>query len=157
MIGIFNVAGTIASGWLTDRYDPRRLLAGYYALRGISLLLLPPMLLALAVSVSLISFVVLFGLLDVATVPPTIALCRELYGADSAIVFGWVLTAHQVGAGLVAFLGGVTRDAAGSYDLVWIASGALCAIAVLLLLGRSGALRATGGQSAPARCCSVAS
>ncbi|MGP3923686.1 MFS transporter [Streptomyces sp. 8N616] len=133
LIGIFNVAGTVGSGWLTDRVDPRRLLAAYYALRGMSLMFLP-LLLAPAVHGPLVAFVVLFGLLDVATVPPTIALSREFYGEDGAIVFGWVSAAHQVGAGLVAFLGGVARDASGSYDMVWIAVGALSATAALLAL-----------------------
>ena len=85
------------------------------------------MLLAPSVHPPMIFFIVFYGLDWVATVPPTIALCREHYGDDSAIVFGWVLASHQVGAALVAFLGGVARDAFGSYDVVWYASGALCA------------------------------
>lgn len=135
VIGVFDVVGTIASGWFTDRYDPRRLLAVYYALRGISLLFLP-MLLGLGPSVhpSMLFFIVFYGLDWVATVPPTVALCREQYGEDSAIVFGWVLASHQVGAALVAFLGGVARDVFGSYDMVWYASGALCAAAALMAL-----------------------
>nr|WP_303715619.1 MFS transporter [Kutzneria buriramensis]WKX16163.1 MFS transporter [Kutzneria buriramensis] len=135
VIGVFDVVGTIASGWFTDRYEPRRLLAVYYALRGISLLFLP-MLLALAPGVhpSMLFFIVFYGLDWVATVPPTVALCREQYGEDSAIVFGWVLASHQVGAALVAFLGGVARDVFGSYDMVWYASGALCAVAALMAL-----------------------
>ncbi|MCI2423484.1 MFS transporter [Saccharopolyspora sp. K220] len=131
VIGVVNVAGTIGSGWLTDRFSPHLLLAGYYALRGTSLLFLP-VLLAPTVRPTMIVFVVLFGLLDVATVPPTIALCREIYGDDGAIVFGWVNAAHQVGAGLVAFLGGVARDLLGSYDTVWISTAALCAAAALM-------------------------
>lgn len=140
VVGVFNVAGTITSGWLTDHLDPRRPLAVYYALRGILLMVLP-LLLAPAVHASLVSFVVLFGLLDVATVPPTIALCREIYGADGAVVFGWVSASHQVGAALVALLGGVARDVFGSYDLVWIAAGALCATAapMALVIRRSAA------------------
>ncbi|MHC0433653.1 MFS transporter [Streptomyces sp. O3] len=133
VIGVFDIIGTIGSGWLTDRYDPRRLLAVYYALRGVSLLLLP-MLLAPEVRPPMIFFIVFYGLDWIATVPPTIALCREHYGEDSAIVFGWVLASHQVGAALVAFLGGVARDAFGSYDVVWFASGALCAAAALMAL-----------------------
>lgn len=81
---------------------------------------------------SLIGFVVVFGVLDLATVPPTIALCRQIYGPDGAIVFGWVNAAHQVGAALVAFLGGVARDTFGSYDSVWIGAGALCVLAALI-------------------------
>ncbi|MGV9648293.1 MFS transporter [Streptomyces sp. NPDC003554] len=133
VIGVFDVLGTVASGWFTDRYEPRRLLAVYYALRGISLLFLP-MLLAPTVRPPMIFFIVFYGLDWVATVPPTLALCRERYGEDSAIVFGWVLASHQVGAALVAFLGGVARDVFGSYDVVWYASGALCAAAALMAL-----------------------
>lgn len=133
VIGVFDVAGTIASGWFTDRFEARRLLAVYYALRGISLLFLP-MLLAPSVHPPMIFFIVFYGLDWVATVPPTIALCREHYGEDSAIVFGWVLASHQVGAAIVAFTGGLARDVFGSYDVVWYASGALCAAAALMAL-----------------------
>lgn len=131
VIGVFDVIGTVFSGWLTDRFESRRLLAVYYSLRGISLLFLP-MLLAPTVHPPMIFFIVFYGLDWVATVPPTIALCREHYGEDGAIVFGWVLASHQIGAALVAFLGGLARDAFGSYDPVWYASGALCAMAALM-------------------------
>ncbi|MGW4030623.1 MFS transporter [Streptomyces sp. NPDC004838] len=131
VVGVFDVIGTIASGWLTDRFEPRRLLAVYYALRGVSLLFLP-MLLAPTVQPPMIFFIVFYGLDWVATVPPTIALCREHYGDDSAIVFGWVLASHQVGAAAVAFGGGVARDVFGSYDIAWYAAGALCAVAALM-------------------------
>ncbi|MCX4693430.1 MFS transporter [Streptomyces sp. NBC_01408] len=133
VIGVFDVVGTVASGWFTDRFEARRLLAVYYALRGISLLFLP-MLLAPSVRPPLIFFIVFYGLDWVATVPPTIALCREHYGEDGAIVFGWVLASHQIGAAVVAFLGGLARDAFGSYDVVWYASGALCAMAALMAM-----------------------
>jgi predicted MFS family arabinose efflux permease len=133
VIGVFDVVGTVASGWFTDRFESRRLLAVYYALRGVSLLFLP-MLLAPSVHPPMLFFIVFYGLDWVATVPPTLALCRERLGADSAIVFGWVLGAHQAGAAVVAYLGGVTRDVFGSYDVVWYASGTLCAVAALLAL-----------------------
>ncbi|MFE6685792.1 MFS transporter [Streptomyces sp. NPDC057743] len=136
LIGIFNVAGTIFSGWLTDRFDPRALLCIYYGLRGVSLVCLPS-LLGPQAGWPLIVFVVFFGLLDVATVPPTIALCaiREVYGErSSAIIFGWTLAFHQVGAGLMAFLSGMTRDMSGSYDMSWITSGTLCALAALMAI-----------------------
>lgn len=133
VIGVFDVVGTIASGWFTDRFSPRRLLAVYYALRGVSLLFLP-MLLAPSVHPPMLFFIVFYGLDWVATVPPTIALCREHYGEDSAIVFGWVLASHQVGAAAIAFAGGVARDVFGTYDVVWYASGALCAAAALMAL-----------------------
>ncbi|MFJ5213623.1 MFS transporter [Streptomyces sp. NPDC088354] len=133
VIGVFDIAGTVASGWFTDRFSPRRLLATYYGLRGLSLMFLP-VLMAGTVQPPMVLFIVFYGLDWVATVPPTIALCREFYGADSAIVFGWVLASHQLGAALVAFLGGAARDAFGSYDMVWYSSGALCAIAALMAL-----------------------
>ncbi|MFJ4563740.1 MFS transporter [Streptomyces caelestis] len=134
VIGVFDVVGTIASGWFTDRFEARRLLAVYYSLRGVSLLFLPLLLVTPGVQPPMIFFIVFYGLDWVATVPPTLALCREQYGEDSAIVFGWVLASHQVGAALVAFLGGVARDTFGSYDVVWYASGALCAVAALMAL-----------------------
>ncbi|MEU1211761.1 MFS transporter [Streptomyces sp. NPDC005790] len=146
VIGVFDVIGTIFSGWLTDRFDARRLLAVYYALRGVSLLFLP-VLMAPTVHPPMVFFIVFYGLDWVATVPPTLALCREQYGEDSAIVFGWVLASHQLGAALVAFLGGVVRDVTGSYDLVWYGAGALCATAALMAL----VIRRKAGEAAPAR------
>ncbi|WP_190819544.1 MFS transporter [Saccharopolyspora pogona] len=138
VIGVVNVAGTIGSGWLTDRCSPQLLLAGYYGLRGVSLLTLPA-LMGPTVHMGMIVFTVLFGLLDVATVPPTIALCREVFGPGGAIVFGWVSAAHQVGAGLIAYFGAVTRDLLGSYDAVWIGAAALCgaAAAMAMTIGRA--------------------
>ncbi|MEE4545417.1 MFS transporter [Streptomyces sp. V4-01] len=133
VIGLFDIAGTVASGWFTDRISPRRLLALYYGLRGLSLMFLP-MLFSDSIHPSMVLFIVFYGLDWVATVPPTIALCRQHYGENSAIVFGWVLAAHQLGAALVAYLGGVARDALGSYDVVWYSSGALCAVAALMSL-----------------------
>jgi predicted MFS family arabinose efflux permease len=133
VIGVFDVVGTVASGWFTDRLDARRLLAAYYALRGLSLMFLPA-LLSDAVHPSMLVFIIFYGLDWVATVPPTVALCRAHYGADAPVVFGWVLASHQLGAALVAWLAGVVRDATGSYDPVWYAAGALCAIAALCAL-----------------------
>jgi predicted MFS family arabinose efflux permease len=133
VIGLFDIAGTVASGWFTDRISPRRLLALYYGLRGLSLMFLP-VLFSDSIHPSMVLFIVFYGLDWVATVPPTVALCREHYGENSAIVFGWVLAAHQIGAALVAYLGGVARDALGSYDVVWYSSGALCAVAALMSL-----------------------
>ncbi|MEE1928160.1 MFS transporter [Streptomyces sp. TRM 70351] len=132
-IGLCNIGGTVASGWLTDRSDPRRLLAAYFAGRGVLLVSLP-VLLAPEVRPPMVGFVVLFGLLDLATVPPVLALCREHFGADSAVVFGWVSAGHQLGAAATAFLGGVARDVFGSYDVLWAAVGALCGLAAVVSL-----------------------
>ncbi len=144
VIGIFDLVGTVASGWLTDRFDPRLLLGVYYALRGVSLMVLP-LLLAGEVHPPMLFFIVFYGLDWVATVPPTIALCREHFGASGPIVFGWVLASHQIGAALVAFGAGLTRDAYGSYDMAWIAAGALCAMAAAMSLAiRRGTRRPSG-------------
>ncbi|WP_233552935.1 MFS transporter [Jiangella rhizosphaerae] len=133
VIGVFDLIGTVASGWLTDRFDPRLLLGVYYALRGVSLMVLP-LLLADTVHPPMLFFIVFYGLDWVATVPPTIALCREHFGASGPIVFGWVLASHQIGAALIAFGAGLTRDAYGSYDMAWIGAGALCAMAAAMSL-----------------------
>ncbi|WP_336031297.1 MFS transporter [Geodermatophilus sp. FMUSA9-8] len=131
VVGIFDIAGTVFSGWLTDRVDPRVLLLAYYALRGFSLFLLPP-LFGPDLHVSMIAFIVFYGLDWVATVPPTLALCREHFGARAPVVFGWVFASHQVGSAAAAFGGGVIRDVTGSYDLAWFGAGALCLVAAAL-------------------------
>lgn len=131
---MFNVLGATGSGWFTDRYNPRLLLAIYYGSRGIFLLCLP-WLMASTVDLNLVVFVVGYGLLDLATVPPTITLCLDFYGEETGpVVFDWVNAAHQLGAGATAFLGGVARDMFGSYTVVWVGNGALCVTAVLMSL-----------------------
>lgn len=128
VVGIFDVFGTIASGWLTDRVNPRLLLALYYFGRGIALLLLP-VLLSDAIHPSLILFVVIYGLDWVATVPPTIAICNEVFGKKGPIVFGWVFASHQVGASIAVIVAGAIRDQTGEYTLAWFGAAALCAVA----------------------------
>ncbi|WP_104817878.1 MFS transporter [Kitasatospora sp. MMS16-BH015] len=145
LIGVFDVIGTIASGWFTDRFDSRKLLVTYYALRGLSLLLLPQ-LFAGSLRPPMLAFVIFYGLDWVATVPPTVALCRKHFGPDAPVVFGWVLAAHQIGAAVVAELAGLVRDKLGDYDAAWYAAGGLCAVAVLLCL----ALRVGRAAGAPA-------
>jgi len=139
LIGIFDIAGTVASGWLTDRIDPRLLLGGYYALRGFSLLLLSQLLDAQA-HPGMLFFIVFYGLDWVATVPPTIALCRTYFGADGPIVFGWVFASHQFGAAIAATGAGVLRDTTGDYTMAWYAAGALCFVAAAVS-ARMGARR----------------
>jgi predicted MFS family arabinose efflux permease len=138
VVGIFDIVGTIASGWFTDRYDPRLLLAGYYLFRGVGLMLLP-VLLSQSVRPSIVAFVVIYGLDWVATVPPTVALCREYFGEQGTIVFGWVFAAHQFGAAAAALGAGVIRDQTGSYTLAWTGGAGLCVIAAVLswILGSS--------------------
>ena len=139
LIGVFDVIGVIASGWLTDRVRPWALLVVYYAFRGLSLLFVHA-LLGPDVTPPMWAFVVFYGLDWVATVPPTVALCREHFGLErSAVVFGWVFAAHMVGAGVGAFVAGVGRDATGSYLTAWVTAAVLCfaASASLFLLPRA--------------------
>jgi sugar phosphate permease len=133
VVGVFDVAGTILSGWLTDRWDPRRLLAVYYVLRGASLLVLPLLLAPTAIP-PMWAFIVFYGLDWVATVPPTVALCREWFGDRGPIVFGWVFASHQIGSAIAAFGAGVVRDTTGSYDGAWWGAGALCLVAAVVSL-----------------------
>jgi len=134
VIGGFNVVGALASGWLTDRYDPRYLLMTYYGLRGLSLLFLHDAL--TQGDVALWVFVVFYGLDWIATVPPTVALSNELFGPVSGpIVFGWVFAAHQLGAAVAAYGAGAVRTATGSYHLAFVASGILCLAAAVGVLG----------------------
>lgn len=131
VVGVFDIVGTIASGWLTDKFDPRMLLVAYYAFRGLGLLLLPQ-LLADSVHPSMVLFIVIYGLDWVATVPPTAALCREAFGERGTIVFGWVFASHQIGAAVAALGAGVIRDQLGTYTWAWWGGAALCAIAAVL-------------------------
>ncbi len=142
LVGIFDIVGSIASGWLTDRYDPRVLLGIYYGFRGLSLVALPN-LFASDLRPSMLVFILLYGLDWVATVPPTIALCREWFGMSGAVVFGWVFAAHQLGAAFAATAGGAVRDQLGSYSTAFYAAGGLSVIAAALSvsLRRAGQVR----------------
>ncbi|MEZ2390845.1 MFS transporter [bacterium RCC_150] len=131
VVGIFDIVGTIASGWLTDRFNPKVLLAVYYQFRGIGLLVLP-VLLGSTVEPSMILFVVVYGLDWVATVPPTAAICRKVFGDDGSVVFGWVFAAHQLGAAAAALLAGYIRDATGHYTYAWIGAAAMCTVAAVI-------------------------
>ncbi|SDC03227.1 MFS transporter [Nocardioides lianchengensis] len=134
LVGVFDIVGTIASGWLTDRVDPRKLLFAYYGLRGLSLLWVH-LLLGPQVHPSLFLFVVFYGLDWVATVPPTVALCRQHFGIERAgVVFGWVFASHMVGAGVAASFAGWVRQANGDYFAAWITAGVLCLLAAGLCL-----------------------
>jgi len=132
-IGILDVLGTVFSGWLTDRVDPKVLLVVYYVGRGISLVLLPALLSPHAEPSTWV-FVIFYGLDWVATVPPTIALCRDYFGVRAPVVFGWVFASHQLGAAVAAAGAGWLRDLQGDYDLAFYLAAGLCAVAALLCL-----------------------
>jgi len=134
LMGMFDLVGTTGSGWLTDRWDSRALLAWYYSLRGLSLLFLP---FALAGgNTSLLIFAVWYGLDWIATVPPTVKLATDAFGKERApIMFGWIAAGHQLGAAVTAFSAGWIRTTLGDYQLAFWLSGGLCIIAALLALG----------------------
>ena len=134
VVGIFDIVGTIVSGALTDRIDPRVLLVTYYFFRGVGLLVLP-WLLSDRIHPSMLVFIVIYGLDWVATVPPTVALCRQAFGAEGTIVFGWVFASHQLGAAVAASVAGFIRDQTGQYTLAWFGAAGLCAIAAVVSLG----------------------
>lgn len=134
LVGVFDVIGTLFSGWLTDKYDPRKLLFFYYGLRGLSLFLLPSILFS-SVHPSTLVFVIFYGLDWVATVPPTIMLCRTILGPSRAtVVYGWVFAAHQVGASVAAFGAAVLRVKLGDYASAFYISAAMCIVTSFLVL-----------------------
>lgn len=137
LMGIFDLIGTTLSGWLTDRFDPRKLLGVYYGIRGLSLIYLPYSGFS---STSLIIFAVLYGLDWIATVPPTLRLSNEAFGDRSGpIVFGWIVAGHQVGAATAAFFGGTMRELQGNYELAFLIAGmtAIAAACISLLINTS--------------------
>jgi sugar phosphate permease len=149
MMGIFDLIGTTLSGWLSDRYDNRYLLAWYYGLRGLSLLWLP---FALDLSFFGLSlFAVFYGLDWIATVPPTVRLATNTFGKEKApMMFGWIFTGHQLGAAVAAFGAGVLRTAMDGYLEAFLLAGLAClvAVAMSLMIGRQ--------PAAPARVVSEA-
>ena len=149
MMGIFDLVGTTLSGWLSDRYNNRYLLAWYYGLRGLSLLWLP---FALDISFFGLSlFAVFYGLDWIATVPPTVRLTTNAFGREKApMMFGWIFTGHQLGAAVAAFGAGVLRTAMDGYLEAFLLAGLAClvAVAMSLMIGRQ--------PAAPARVVSEA-
>ena len=139
LIGVCDLIGTIGSGWLSDRYDSRWLLAFYYGFRGLSLMWLPYSGFSI---IGLSGFAVFYGLDFIATVPPTVRLSVRAFGREQApIVFGWIFFAHQLGAGAMALAAGVSRDVLDTYLPAFFTAGVFCILAtlsLLLLRGRTG-------------------
>ena len=131
LLGSMNIVGTLASGWFTDRYDNRKLLAAYYGFRALSLFALP-----LIYDVKwLLLFAFVYGLDWIATVPPTANLVASIYGrASVGTIYGWIFFSHMVGAAIAAFAGGFFRDLLGDYHLMFISAGIMGFIAVSLAL-----------------------
>jgi predicted MFS family arabinose efflux permease len=138
IVGIFDFIGTIASGWLTDKFDPALLLIFYYGLRGLALFTVP-FVLGPTVQPPMLFFVVFYGLDWIATVPPTVELCRKYFGLEkSPLIYGWVFASHMIGAAIAAWFAGAIRDTQGDYYIAWITAAVLClaaAAASAFLLG----------------------
>lgn len=134
LIGVFDIVGTIASGWLTDRYDPRKLLFTYYFLRGCSLFLLPTILFS-TVHPSTLIFTLFYGLDWIATVPPTLVLCRQVLGIERAtVVYGWVFASHQIGGSVAALGAGILRQQLGNYSVSFYIAGVACVVTSFFVL-----------------------
>jgi len=134
-MGVFDLFGTMFSGWLSDRYDNRWLLFWYYGLRGLSLLMLPFTDFSFY---GLSLFAMFYGLDWIATVPPTVRLTAQRFGPERAnLVFGWIFTGHQLGAAFAAFGAGLSRTVLATYLPAFFLAGALCVIAALTALAIS--------------------
>ncbi len=134
-MGIFDFFGTIGSGYLSDRFDNRWLLFWYYGLRGLSLLALPFTDFSFY---GLSLFAMFYGLDWIATVPPTVRLTTQRFGAERAnLVFGWVFAGHQIGAAFAAFGAGLSRTVLSTYLPAFFFAGALCVVAALIVLAIS--------------------
>ena len=132
MMGIFDFFGTVASGWLSDRVDNRWLLFWYYGLRGLSLLWLPH---STFTFYGLSIFAMFYGLDWIATVPPTVRLTGKVFGREKApLVFGWIFTAHQIGAAVATYGAGAARTGLSTYLPAFYAAGAMCLVAALVAL-----------------------
>ena len=146
LIGLFNVAGSLAAGELAQRWRRRELLVAIYALRGVTMAVF---LLAPKTTATVLAFSAVMGVLWLSTVPPTVALVARNFGTRwLATIFGMVFLGHQVGGFTGAFLGGLVFDRTGSYDLMWSISIAASAFAALVNLPVRDEARA--GARAPA-------
>ncbi|QGG58282.1 MFS transporter [Paenibacillus sp. B01] len=147
LMGLFDLVGTTLSGWLTDRFDSRKLLFWYYGLRGLSLLYLPYAL--TASPAHLLLFSIFYGLDWIATVPPTVKLTGEAFGKQRAgMIFGWILVSHQLGASAAAYSAGALRSLFGSYTISFAAAGFVCLLAALMALRiRARAVEAAAGPA----------
>ena len=137
--GVFSFAGGTLSGWLSDRWDNRVLLAWYYGLRGLALMFLP---FAFGMSVYGLSlFAVFYGLDWIASVPPTVRLLNRIVGTErTGMMVAWITVIHQVGGAAAAYLGGALRTSFGTYFEAFLFAGLLCfaAAAMAMLIGIGG-------------------
>ena len=150
IMGGLNFIGTVLSGWMIDRVHPRKWLALIYALRGVSLFILP----FVTDSSGLFLFAVIYGLDWFASVPPTIALTADTFGKNAVgRVYGWIFLSHQLGAALMASGAGAIRVWLGDYQFAFLAGGSFAMFAAGLALRirpprREVPLRAVAGEAA---------
>jgi MFS family permease len=131
LMGATDIIGTIFSGWLCDRFGKRWLLAIYYGLRGVSLLLLP----YVESTGQLMAFSVVYGLNWLSTVPATSALTADLFGKQNVgVIFGWICFAHQIGAALASYGAGYLHSLFGNYTLAFMTSGLFALVATGLVV-----------------------
>ena len=132
LIGLFNMVGTITSGYLSTRYSKKKILSSIYLLRGVSIMIFiffPPSVL------NSIIFGITFGFLWLSTVPPTNGIVAHIFGTKYVgMLYGIVFVSHQVGSFLGAYLGGVFYEMNGNFDYAWYGSIALSVFAGLIHL-----------------------
>jgi len=130
LIGLFNIAGSLIAGELSQRWRRRDLLIAIYTLRGI---LMTGFLMVEKTTTTVLVFSALMGILWLSTVPPTVALVARNFGTRwLATIFGIVFLGHQLGGFTGAYLGGVVFDRTGNYDLMWTFGIAASAFAALI-------------------------
>ena len=132
LIGIFNMVGTITSGYLSTKYSKKKILSAIYLLRGLSIIyfiFLPPSIF------NSVIFGVTFGFLWLSTVPPTNGIVGHIFGTKYVgLLYGIVFVSHQIGSFLGAYLGGVFYEINGNFDYAWYVSIALSIFAGLIHL-----------------------
>ena len=154
VMGIFDILGTTASGWLTDRYSARHLLFAYYSLRGLSLLFLPATLLEGGAGLGV--FAVFYGLDWIATVPPTVKLTTEAFGRENTgVIYGWIGASHQLGASMAAFGAGAIRTELGDYRVAFLIAGVLCLVAGVSFVALGRVLRSEAIKARPATAAAI--
>lgn len=131
IMGGLNMVGTIFSGWMIDRVQPQRWLALVYALRGLSLLILP----FVQDFTGLVFFAIIYGLDWFATVPPSMAITADTFGRQNVgKVYGWIFMSHQIGAAIMASAAGAIRTWMGDYQFAFLSGGVIAMMAAGLAL-----------------------
>ena len=131
VMGFMNFVGTLSAGWLTDRIDARKVLALVYALRGVSLFILP----FVNGKWGLLIFGIFYGLDWFATVPPVVALTGDTFGKQSiGRIYGWIFLAHQVGGAFSAIGAGLIFAWLGDYKLAFLSGAVMAILATVMSL-----------------------